>query len=302
MRIYFIYSLWMSSLGVLFSDELAPTFLVLNQFNQGVPIADSTLMENFSGLSFEFEMPMEQLVIDLDQMENPAASQMDFVKELGEKYGVNYILFNQFNKVEGRFYLEGQLYKTRSGGLIHRRKLDLNHYEDSPTNELKMWIGEIIGNVRLDWQKMRESILYLDSEDIAYDKNPLGAMLRSLTVPGWGQVYSGNKLSGAIWAGAESFLALATLSSFLSYREASQSYLSNSNLYDTSVDEKEIAEYKALAESDWDDHVKYNNLIVIFAGMTGAGWIANSIHARFLGPRPYKNIYKKWDPSSKNSG
>lgn len=302
MRKYFNFIPWLFSLGALFSAELAPTFLVLNQFNQGVPISDSTLMKNFSGLSFEFEIPMKQLVLDLDQMENPAASQMDFVKDLGEKYGVNYILFNQFDTEEGRFYLEGHLYNTRSGGLIHRRKLDLSHYEDGPTNELKMWIGEIIGGVRLDWQKMRESILYHDSKDIAYDKTPFGAALRSITVPGWGQVYSGNKVSGGIWAGAESFLALVTISSFLNYSEASQSYLSNSDLYQTSVDEKEIAEYKALAESDWDDHVKYNNLIIIFAGMTGAGWIANSIHAWFLAPRPYENIYKKWDPSSKNSG
>jgi hypothetical protein len=226
---------------------------------------------------------------------------MNTIKELGEKHKVNFILFNQIKHVNDRFMLEGQLFNTRSGGMIYRRKIDLTNYINGQINELRMWVGNVTGSVNDEWKKNRESILFRGSEDIEHKKTPMGAAMRSLVAPGWGQVYSDKKISAGVWASTESTLSLAAIISFLKYDAAAKSYKSNLTLYNESDDEKEVAKYRTNAESDWDDHVTFSALAIAFAGATGTGWVANSIHAWIVGPRAYKNLYQKWDPKSSNT-
>ena len=288
-------------LGSLYSANLEPTFLVLNHFDKYLPNADSSLIENFTNSTFEFDSTFHILFEDIDNHENPASSYMNTIKELGTKHKVNFILFNQIKHVNDRFMLEGQLFNTRSGGLIYRRKIDLTNYLNGQINELSMWVGNVTGSVNDEWQKNRESILFRGSEDIEYKKTPMGAAMRSLVAPGWGQAYSDKKVSAGVWAGTESTLSLAAIISFLNYDKAAKSFKNNSKLYRETNDEKDVANYRAAAENDWNDHVKFSALAIAFAGATGTGWVANSIHAWIVGPRAYKNLYQKWDPKSPNT-
>ena len=288
-------------LGSLYSANLEPTFLVLNHFDKFLPNADSSLIENFSNSTFEFDSTFHILFEDIDNHANPASSHMVTIKELGEKYQVNYILFNRIEHIDDRFILNGLLFNTRSGGLIHRRKIDLKQYLNGQINELNMWVGNTVGQVEKNWENNRKSILFSDPEEINYQKTPRGAAIRSLAAPGWGQLYSDKKVSAGVWAGTESTLSLAVLISFLKYDAAAKSYKSNLTLYNETDDEKEVAKYRTNAESDWDDHVRFSALAIAFAGATGTGWVANSIHAWIVGPRAYKNLYQKWDPKSSNT-
>jgi len=288
-------------LGSLYSANLESTFLVLNHFDKFLPNADSSLIENFSNSTFEFDSTFHILFEDIDNHANPASSHMVTIKELGEKYQVNYILFNRIEHIDDRFILNGLLFNTRSGGLIHRRKIDLKQYLNGQINDLNMWVGNTVGQVEKNWENNRKSILFSDPEEINYQKTPRGAAIRSLAAPGWGQLYSDKKVSAGVWAGTESTLSLAVLISFLKYDAAAKSYKSNLTLYNETDDEKEVAKYRTNAESDWDDHVRFSALAIAFAGATGTGWVANSIHAWIVGPRAYKNLYQKWDPKSPNT-
>ena len=282
-------------LGSLYSANLEPTFLVLNHFDKFLPNADSSLIENFSNSTFEFDSTFQILFEDIDNHENPAASHMVTIKELGEKYQVNYILFNRIEHINDRFILNGLLFNTRSGGLIHRRKIDLKQYLNGQINELNMWVGNTVGQVEINWENNRKSILFSDPEEINYQKTPRGAAIRSLAAPGWGQAYSGKKISAGLWASTESSLSLAAIISFLNYDKSAKSFMKNSKLYDETNDEKEISDYRTAAENDWNDHKKYSQLAIVFAAATGTGWIANGIHAWIVGPRPYTNIYQQWN-------
>jgi hypothetical protein len=142
-------------LGSLYSANLESTFLVLNHFDKFLPNADSSLIENFSNSSFEFDSTFNILFEDIDNHENPASSYMNTIKELGAKHKVNFILCNQIKHVNDRFMLEGQLFNTRSGGLIYRRKIDLTNYINGQINELSMWVGNVTGSVNDEWQKNR---------------------------------------------------------------------------------------------------------------------------------------------------
>ena len=291
MKEFFVYFIFFSNLVFAFDQEA--TYLVLNHFDKPLPDIDQSLIDNFNNSSFNFDESVNLLFDDIDSDKNPASKYMDQIKELGTIHHVNYVLLNKINHNNDRIIMEGLLFNTRSGGLVHRRKINVKDYNNGSVNEISLWVGEIRNKIQKQWEEARESIMFLNPEEISYDKTPMGAALRSLAIPGWGQAYSGNSLSAGLWAALELSLSLAFISSYTNYDTSAKSYLQNRKLYNATDDEKEVSAYRASAEKDWDDHVMYSKLAIVLAGSTITGWVSNSVHAWVFGPRPYTNIYQK---------
>ena len=270
-------------------------FLILNQYEDNEKNIDSSLNANFDGALFKFTEPIQDLIVDLETQEYPAAARMGLVKRIGLKYDVQFIVNNQIKKNHNRLFLEGRVFSTRSGGLVLQRTIDLMDYLEGDLNELNLWVAEIMDLAYPGWLKNRESILFLDPSDMTYEKTPMGAAIRSLFVPGWGQAYSGKKLSAAFWAGLELSLSTAIILSYIGYDNAVKNFLNYKKQYDETNDEKEIARFRKLAITEHANHLKYNKLIISFAAATGTTWIANSLHAWVVGPRPSLKLYREWD-------
>ena len=285
-------------LNFVFAFDQEATYLVLNHFDKPLPDIDQSLIDNFNNSSFNFDESVNLLFDDIDSDKNPASKYMDQIKELGTIHHVNYILLNKIKHNNDRIIMEGLLFNTRSGGLIHRRKINVKDYNNGSVNEISLWVGEIRNKIQKQWEEARESIMFLNPEEIAYDKTPMGAALRSLAIPGWGQAYSGNSLSAGLWAALELSLSLAFISSYTNYDTSAKSFLRNIKLYNATDDEKKVSAYRASAEKDWDDHVIYSKLAIALAGSTITGWVSNSVHAWVFGPRPYTNIYQKGLPQT----
>ena len=283
-----MYFIFFSNFVFAFDQEA--TYLVLNHFDKPLPNIDQSLIDNFNNASFNFDESVNLLFDDIDSDNNPASKYMDQIKELGTTHHVNYILLNKIKHNNGRIIMEGLLFNTRSGGLVHRRKINVKDYNNGSVNEISLWVGEIRNKIQKQWEEARESIMFLNPDEISYDKTPMGAALRSLAIPGWGQAYSGNSLSAGLWAALELSLSLAFISSYTNYDTSAKSYLQNLKLYNATDDEKEVSAYRASAEKDWDDHVMYSKLAIALAGSTITGWVSNSVHAWVFGPRPYTNI------------
>ena len=279
--------------NLVFAFDQEATYLVLNHFDKPLPDIDQSLIDNFNNSSFNFDESVNLLFDDIDSDKNPASKYMDQIKELGTIHHVNYVLLNKIKHNNDRIIMEGLLFNTRSGGLVHRRKINVKDYNNGSVNEISLWVGEIRNKIQKQWEEARESIMFLNPEEISYDKTPMGAALRSLAIPGWGQAYSGNSLSAGLWAALELSLSLAFISSYTNYDTSAKSYLQNRKLYNATDDEKEVSAYRASAEKDWDDHVMYSKLAIVLAGSTITGWVSNSVHAWVFGPRPYTNIYQK---------
>ena len=296
MKVLIYHIIFLSTIVLAFDQDA--TYLVLNHFDKPLPGIDQTLVDNFNNSSFNFDHSVDALFDDLDEDENPASKYMNDIKDLGVTHGVNFILLNKIKHIDERLIIEGMLFNTRSGGLIHRRKINVKNYDNGSVNEISLWVGETKNQIQKEWEKERESIMFLNPEEISYDKTPMGAALRSLVVPGWGQAYSGNSISAGLWAVLELSLSLAFISSYNNYDSSSKSYLQNRKLYDATDDEKEVSAYRASAEKDWNDHVMYSKLAIALASTTITGWVSNSVHAWVFGPRPYTNIYQKGMPQS----
>ena len=296
MKVLIYHIIFLSTIVLAFDQDA--TYLVLNHFDKPLPGIDQTLVDNFNNSSFNFDHSVDVLFDDFDEDDNPASKYMNDIKDLGVTHGVNFILLNKIKHIDERLIIEGMLFNTRSGGLIHRRKINVKNYDNGSINEISLWVGETKNQIQKEWEQERESIMFLNPEEISYDKTPMGAALRSLAVPGWGQAYSGNSISAGLWAVLELSLSLAFISSYNNYDSSSKSYLQNRRLYDATDDEKEVSAYRASAEKDWDDHVMYSKLAIALASTTITGWVSNSVHAWVFGPRPYTNIYQKGMPQS----
>ncbi len=273
------------------------SYLVLNHFDEPISGIDESIAANFDKASFNFQLYDQNIFKDVDNEENLVVKYMQKIKDLGKTYNVKYVVYNTVKHSNNRLIIEGMLFNTRSGGLISRRKINLNNYENGKLNELSLWFGSTMSQIKNEWKEKRKSILFSDPEKIDYEKTPMGAALRSLVVPGWGQAYSGNMISAGIWSGLEFSLALAFILSYNNYNKSSKSFLNNSKLYDATDDEKEVSYYRTSAEKDWDNHVLYSKIAIALASTTFTGWISNSVHAWVFGPRPYTNIYQKGRPT-----
>ena len=271
------------------------SYLILNNLDTVDSNLNRVLIDNFDYLDIQFDDITFQYFEESDEPTDFIFLNMDKIKELGILYGVNYVLSNKITQTDSKINLESRLYHTRSGGLVNQRKINLMAYFDGRENELKLWIGELTGGIKPDWRKERNSILFLSSDEIVYDKTPLKSALRSLLIPGWGQIYSNEKLYAVLWFGAELSLGIFSYLFYQNYQNSRNNYLLNQKLYTNSNDEKEVANYRSLAESDWDNHKTYSELTILFAKAIGIGWLTNTLHAWIVGPRPKTKIHRKWD-------
>ena len=289
----YIFTILFSVFYAAWAIDQGRTYLVLNKLNEPISGIDESLTQNFEQASFNFQTHVPDIFQDIKIELNPAGKHMEKIKNLGENYNVDYVVYNDIKYEGDKLVIEGLFFNTLSGGLISRRMINVSNYEDGIFNELNLWVGKILTEIQNEWEQKRKSVLFLDPEKIKHDKTPLGAALRSFLVPGWGQMYSGNILSAGVWGGIEFFLVSAFIFSYNNYDKSAKSFLNNSDLYNKTDDEKKVSFYRNAAELDWSNHVLYSKMSIALAGTSLIGWISNTIHAWVFGPRPYTNIYQK---------
>ena len=278
---------------MLFGETNSPSILILNEFDSNTD--DLKLSEYFPNKNFISGNDTAPFLKSLDSLNNPASGRMPLVRSMGKDFDVDYILFHQIINDSSRFLLEGQMFNTKSGGLIHRRIVDITNYYRGQVNEIKLWVGEIFEEIDKDWEEYRKLVLFDDPESIIMEKTPQGAMARSFMVPGWGQFYSDEYNSGVMFSGIEATLLSAVLVSYLSYSKSVKGLQTYRKKYEESSEQVEFDNYRNLAEGEWKKHKVYNSAMIYSGIAAGSLWIVNGIHAYIVGPRPKKDIIQKWD-------
>ena len=278
---------------MLFGETNSPSILILNEFDSNTD--DLKLSEYFPKKNFISGNNTAPFLKSLDSLNNPASGRMPLVRSMGKDFDVDYILFHQIINDSSRFLLEGQMFNTKSGGLIHRRIVDITNYYRGQVNEIKLWVGEIFEEIDKDWEEYRKLVLFDDPESIVMEKTPQGAMARSFMVPGWGQFYSDEYNSGVMFSGIEATLLSAVLVSYLSYSKSVKGLQTYRKKYEESSEQVEFDNYRNLAEGEWKKHKVYNSAMIYSGIAAGSLWIVNGIHAYIVGPRPKKDIIQKWD-------
>ena len=278
---------------MLFGETNSPSILILNEFDSNTD--DLKLSEYFPKKNFISGSDTAPFLKSLDSLNNPASGRMPLIRSMGKDFDVDYVLFHQIINDSSRFLLEGQMFNTKSGGLIHRRIVDITNYYRGQVNEIKLWVGEVFKEIDKDWEEYRKLVLFEDPEAIVMEKTPQGAMARSFMVPGWGQFYSDEYNSGVMFSGIEATLLSAVLVSYLSYSKSVKGLQTYRKKYEESSEQVEFDNYRNLAEGEWKKHKVYNSAMIYSGIAAGSLWVVNGIHAYIVGPRPKKDIIQKWD-------
>ena len=283
-------------LDIVYGDSNVPSILIFNEFDSKVIDQEKLELSNFFPTKdFIIGDDVKPFSSSVDSMSNPASGRMSIIRKLGKDLDIDYVLFHKINKDSNRFYLEGQMFRTKSGGMIHRRIVDITNYYKGHINELKLWVGDVFNEIDKEWVEYRKMVLFQNPEDIIQEKTPEGAMIRSLMVPGWGQFYSDKPTSGKIWAGIEASLITAIIASYIGYNSAVKGFMSSTSLYEGSSEEIEVAEHRNQVNIEWKKHKDYNSAMIYSAITAGTLWALNGVHAYIVGPRPKKDVFQKWD-------
>ena len=283
-------------LDLVCGDSNVPSILIFNEFGSKVIDQEKLELSNFFPTKdFIIGDDVKPFSSSVDSMSNPASGRMSIIRKLGKDLDIDYVLFHKINKDSNRFYLEGQMFRTESGGMIHRRIVDITNYYKGHINELKLWVGDVFNEIDKEWVEYRKMVLFQNPEDIIQKKTPEGAMIRSLMVPGWGQFYSDKPTSGKVWAGIEASLITTILVSYIGYNNSVKGFKSNTSLYEGSSEQIEFTEYRNQVDIEWKKHKDYNSAMIYSAITAGTLWALNGVHAYIVGPRPKKDIIQKWD-------
>tara|TARA_X000000368_G_scaffold25786_1_gene19484 strand:- start:827 stop:1723 length:897 start_codon:yes stop_codon:yes gene_type:complete len=283
-------------LDIVYGNSNVPSILIFNEFDSKVINQEKLELSNFFPTKdFIIGDDVKPFSSPVDSMSNPASGRMSIIRKLGKDLDIDYVLFHKINKDSNRFYLEGQMFRTESGGMIHRRIVDITNYYKGHINELKLWVGDVFNEIDKEWVEYRKMVLFQNPEDIIQEKTPEGAMIRSLMVPGWGQFYSDKPTSGKVWAGIEASLITTILVSYIGYNNSVKGFKSNTSLYEGSSEQIEFTEYRNQVDIEWKKHKDYNSAMIYSAITAGTLWALNGVHAYIVGPRPKKDIIQKWD-------
>ena len=128
MRNVTLYLILFSNIVSAFDQEA--TYLVLNHFDKPLEEINQSLIDNFNNSTFNFDSSINTLFEDIDDHNNPASKYMDDIKALGRTHNVSFVLMNRIDHNDDRLIMEGLLFNTRSGGLIHRRKINIKNYNN----------------------------------------------------------------------------------------------------------------------------------------------------------------------------
>ena len=135
------------------------TYLVLNKFNEPISGIDESLTQNFEQASFNFQTHVPDIFQDIKIELNPAGKYMEKIKDLGENYNVDYVVYNDIKYEGDKLVIEGLFFNTLSGGLINRRMINVSNYEDRIFNELNLWVGKILTEIQNEWEQ-KENLFY----------------------------------------------------------------------------------------------------------------------------------------------
>ena len=122
-------------------------------------------------------------------------------------------------------------------------------------------------------------------------KTKTGALVRSI-VPGYGQIYSGNKVFGygflVLEAGMIGMVAKSN-SDYISYENEYNTQLVK---YNGATVPGDIANYKALVDQARDDMISANDQLTLFSAAAGGVFLISAIHAYLTGPDLADNTSK----------
>ena len=209
--------------------------------------------------------------------------------EVGAMLGVQFMVSGAVGKLGDTYTIDIKMFKVATGAAENMQSVTYQGKVDGLITEIEILGWTILGlnaPKKLLEKKRLGTSAFLAQEAKQAPKTQVGAMMRSLFIPGLGQFYSEKKLWGYGWLAAEAVICGLIYFSYSNYNTAFSDYNSYQNLYVNETDPVLIAKLRGQSESSHTDMENANSSMTIMIAILGTVHVASAVHAYMVGPKP----------------
>jgi hypothetical protein len=226
--------------------------------------------------------------------------------EVGALLGVQKMISGAIGKIGSTYTIDLKMVSVQTGATEETKSVTYMGKVDGLITEMEILAWELMKlkpPQALVLKKRMGAEAYLSQQ--TKQKTKIGAMTRSLLIPGYGQFYSGNKKSAFFFMGTQvAFLGLAlnSQSKFNSLQSDQDAALLS---YNASVTQSDIETYATEIINLDSDLQSANDQLTLFSISAASIWALNILHAYISGPDEdlaSLPVYLAYNPVSRGFG
>jgi TolB-like protein len=213
--------------------------------------------------------------------------------EVGAMLGVEYMISGAIGKIGNAYTIDAKMFAVATGAAETMKSITYAGAVEGLIVEIEILAWDILSldPPRALKRKRKQGVPDYSAARVK-SKSKVGALMRSMVLPGFGQLYSGRKISGfsflLLEAGMISMAAKSN-SDYASFQTEYDTQLANYNAATVPAD---ITSYKALVDQARADMTNANDQLTLFSAAAGGLWLINAIHAFLTGPDLADNASK----------
>lgn len=205
--------------------------------------------------------------------------------EVGAMLGVEFMINGAIGKLGDTYTIDAKMFEVATGAAAKTINTTYSGKVDGLITEIEILAWELMDlKPPKSLTSKRQGVSQSVSTAVA-EKNRFGAAVRSLILPGWGQLYSGNKLMGWSFLGGEAIIGALAFSSYSAYSKAKSDVISFNEQYKNATDQSQISDLRAKALQAESDEISSNDQMTMMIYVAGGIWAANVVHAFLTGPQ-----------------
>ena len=206
--------------------------------------------------------------------------------EVGAMLGVEYMISGSIGKIGNAYTIDAKMFSVATGAAENMKNITYAGAVEGLITEIEILAWDILSLDPPRSLKRKRNQGVPDYSSVSVKRRTKGgALLRSLLIPGYGQLYSGRKISAYSFMGVElaliglAFSSQSTFNSLQSDQDAARA------LYDASTSQEDIQNYAAQLVAIDADLQAANDQLMLFSASAAGLWALNVIHAFITGPR-----------------
>ena len=290
--------------------EATRTVAVLDFEGRGITAQEAqTLTDRFTtSLSSTKKVVMVERgtmsdVLEEQGFETGGCASDECAAEVGAMLGVEYMISGAIGKLGDTYTIDAKMFSVATGAAESMKSITYSGKVDGLIVEIEILAWDILGLEPPKELKRKQRQGIPNYNEVAIkSKSKAGAMMRSVVLPGFGQLYSGRKISGFSFLLLEAGmigLVSKSNSDYASFQTEYDTQLANYNAATVPAD---IASFKALVDQARTDMTGANDQLALFSAAAGGLWLINVVHAFLTGPELADNGSKlpfrlAYDPS-----
>ena len=205
--------------------------------------------------------------------------------EVGAMLGVQFMINGAIGKLGDTYTIDAKMFEVATGAAAKTINTTYEGKVDGLITEIEILAWEMMGIKPPKSLANKRRGGNPSVSTVVAEKNRFGAAIRSLILPGWGQLYSGKKLIGWSFLGGEAIIGALAFSSYSAYSKANSDLVSFNEQYKNASDPLQIADLRAKTLQAESDQISSNDQMTMMIYAAGGIWAINVVHAMLTGPK-----------------